>query len=191
MDDSDAAAPLRGLRLKWRRTSDGQSVSEGIEVEAHNVDARSSTEDVHVKQPDFPEFAAETDFGLDLGFDVNSNALDDASQYEPSFAEQSADDDVIVDVGGVSSALDDVSAVDDQFIRGAQCSTLVDNVLSRHACKQCCDVQHVGLGYVGLFCVLPYLLPSLSSLYVPVRFLMVDLLLCFQKGSRYFELPTL
>ena len=72
-----------------------------------------------------------------------------------------------------------------------QCSTLVDNVLSRHACKQCCDVQHVGLGYVGPFCVLPFLLPSVSSLYVPVRFLMVDLLLCFQKGSRYFEFPTL
>ena len=58
-----------------------------------------------------------------------------------------------------------------------QCSTLVDNVLSRHACKQCCDVQHVGLGYVGLFCVLPCPLPSVSYLYVPVRFLMVDLLL--------------
>ena len=72
-----------------------------------------------------------------------------------------------------------------------QCSTLVDNVLSRHACKQCCDVQHVGLGYVGPFCVLPFLLPSVSFLYVPVRFLMVDLLLCFQKGSRYFEFPTL
>ena len=63
-----------------------------------------------------------------------------------------------------------------------QCSTLVDNVLSRHACKQCCDVRHVGLGYVGLFCVLPYLLSSVSSLYVPVRFLMMDLLLCSLKG---------
>ena len=28
-----------------------------------------------------------------------------------------------------------------------QCSTLVDNVLSRYTCKQCCDVQHVGLGH--------------------------------------------
>ena len=81
-----------------------------------------------------------------------------------------------------------VNASGDKF---EQCSTLVDNVLSRHACKQCCDVQHEGLGYVGPFCVLPFLLPSVSSLYVPVRFLMVDLLLCFQKGSRYFEFPTL
>ena len=52
-----------------------------------------------------------------------------------------------------------------------QCSTLVDNVLSRYACKQCCDVQHVGLGHVGS---LPWLatsvslcLPSLCSGRVP------------------------
>ena len=40
-----------------------------------------------------------------------------------------------------------------------QCSTLVDNVLSRYACKQCCDVQHVGLGHVGS---LPWLATSVS-----------------------------
>ena len=40
-----------------------------------------------------------------------------------------------------------------------QCSTLVDNVLSRYTCKQCCDVQHVGLGYVGS---LPWLATSVS-----------------------------
>ena len=47
-----------------------------------------------------------------------------------------------------------------------QCSTLVDNVLSRHACKQCCDVQHVGLGYVvfSVSCLVLFL-PSPISMF--------------------------
>ena len=52
-----------------------------------------------------------------------------------------------------------------------QCSTLVDNVLSRYACKQCCDVQHVGLGHVGspswLATSVSLCLPSLCSGRVP------------------------
>ena len=42
------------------------NVPKPIDVEAHNVGARSSTQNVHVKHPEFAEFAAETDFGLDL-----------------------------------------------------------------------------------------------------------------------------
>ena len=124
MDDGEAVAPLRGFRRKWRRTSDDQSIGECIDVEVHNVEDMPSTEDVHVKQPDFSEPVFGTEIGLDLGFDGNSSALGDPSLYDPSFAEQSSDDDVIVDVGGTSSTLDDVSAVDDQFIRGAKFSSI-------------------------------------------------------------------
>ena len=52
-----------------------------------------------------------------------------------------------------------------------QCSTLVDNVLQRYACKQCCDVQHVGLGCVRsclwLATSVPLRLLSLCSGKVP------------------------
>ena len=72
-----------------------------------------------------------------------------------------------------------------------QCSTLVDNVLSRNACKQCCDVQHVGLGHVGspswLATSVPLCLPSLCSGWVPeVRVLTVHM---FRKGSRWLGVP--
>ena len=65
-----------------------------------------------------------------------------------------------------------------------QCSTLVDNVLSRYACRQCCDVQHVGLGCVRSCLWLATSVPLRLRLYVPVRFLMLDLLYMFSRRVR-------
>ena len=68
--------------------------------------------------------------------------------------------------------------------KSLQCSTLVDNVLSRYACKQCCDVQHVGLGCVRsclwLATSVPLRLRSLCSGKVPD----VDLLYMFSRRVR-------
>ena len=80
----------------------------------------------------------------------------------------------------------------DQEAAERQCSTLVDNVLSRYACKQCCDVQHVGLGHVGspswLATSVSLCLPSLCSGRVPeVRVLTVHV---FRKGSRWLGFPN-
>ena len=72
-----------------------------------------------------------------------------------------------------------------------QCSTLVDNVLSRYACKQCCDVQHVGLGCVRsclwLATSVPLRLRSLCSGKVPD---VGSSVYVFRKGSRCFGFPT-
>ena len=71
-----------------------------------------------------------------------------------------------------------------------QCSTLVDNVLSRYACKQCCDVQHVGLGCVRsclwLATSVPLRLRSLCSGKVPD---VGSSVYVFRKGS-LFGFPT-
>ena len=71
-----------------------------------------------------------------------------------------------------------------------QCSTLVDNVLSRYACKQCCDVQHVGLGWVRsclwLATSVPLRLRSLCSGKVPD---VGSSVYVFRKGS-LFGFPT-
>ena len=77
-----------------------------------------------MSQLELAELAVESDPGLDLGFDDNPVEPEDVSQYEPSFADQPFDNDVIVDVGSASTAFDDVSAVDDQFIRGAKFSAI-------------------------------------------------------------------
>ena len=124
MDESEDTAPARGFRLKWRKTAELQSVGECSDVESRNVEAKSSFDDVYDKPLDFSELAVVSDFGLDLGLHDNPSAPEDASQYEPSLGEQVFDDDVIVDVGGHSSVLDDAAAVDDQFIRGAKFSSI-------------------------------------------------------------------
>ena len=112
---------LKGLRRKWRRTSDK------LGVDTSNVSCLSEPDVIvssaaAVGKP----FGADYDFldGTDLGFEPSHVPTDRQSEYEPSLASSFHHAGIPVDVGGRSSFRDDCAAVADTFIRGAKFSAV-------------------------------------------------------------------
>eukprot|EP00435_Cladocopium_sp_Y103_P054228 s873_g17.t1 len=131
MDDPATESNLKGLRLKWRRTADCQTV--GASNDVYTVD-----EDVRVADSTFPcsttpqelfggQLAAGDLIGWEEGKvcgqdprDAGYARSEQTEPYEASVAPSSLFQSHARDVGGASSAADDHAAVTDLFIHGSK-----------------------------------------------------------------------
>ena len=126
--DNDDAGGLRGLRLKWRKTSDkvgvdmsNASFQSDADVFVSSVAAGDIDNALDLNHP-----VGDHDFldGAGFGFEPSHFSSDKQSEYEPSVAASCHDTGVPLDVGGRSSFSDDNAAISDMFIRGAKFSAV-------------------------------------------------------------------